>query len=326
MFRQKIRRIATILSAIYWFCSSCILFAANDLKPKVILLEYTPQQYAQKVITNYQQHFAASASSPVFLTELLEPLTDEQVELRLTSIVESAPQLIVVPTAGLARSLATRTKKIPILYIMWEDPRELGLGRSLSEPNNNLSGITLYRPTEMKSIGLLKLAYPHIKLVEIVAQPSWRKSINEQGELTRYLANLGIKVEFVDIVNQSDVDHWLAQPSDKLIDARFIPLSPAVYDNKEKLIDKMTAWNKPVLYGFSWATRHGGLMSYQQAFSAPYQLLARQIAMVLNGTDVGKIPVERPTNYEFFINPDAAKLVKPAISKQALFRASLPTN
>jgi putative ABC transport system substrate-binding protein len=65
----------------------------------------------------------------------------------------------------------------------------------------------------------------------------------------------------------------------------------------------------------------GGLLAYGPTFLDPFRRAAGYVDRILKGARPGDLPVQRPTKFEFVVNPKTARAIGVAIASPLLLRA-----
>ena len=99
-------------------------------------------------------------------------------------LVATRPDLLLVPSDEDVRLLAQRTKTIPIVFAMTQDPVGNGLVASLRRPGGNATGLTsLATELSAKRLQLLKEAFPRVAHVVLLFEPDNVGSVSQAKEI-----------------------------------------------------------------------------------------------------------------------------------------------
>jgi len=91
--------------------------------------------------------------------------------------------------------------------------------------------------------------------------------------------------------------------------------------HRSPIISAAARNNVPVVYGFSYFARDGGLLSY--GFD-PVDVISRgatYVDRILRGEKPGDLPVQFPTKYEMVVNLKTAKALGLTVPQSILLRA-----
>ena len=87
-------------------------------------------------------------------------------------LVATRPDLLLASGEERVRLLAQRTKTIPIVFAIVQDPVGIGLAASLQRPGGNATGLTsLASELAAKRLQLLKEAFPRVAHVVLLFEP-----------------------------------------------------------------------------------------------------------------------------------------------------------
>jgi putative ABC transport system substrate-binding protein len=108
---------------------------------------------------------------------------------------------------------------------------------------------------------------------------------------------------------------------EKGIDALVILPDPLFAANMPDLAALSAKHRFPSVYSHRDFVVAGGLMSYGSSFTEAYRQAGVYVARILNGENVGDLPVIQPTKFELAINLGAAKELGISASAYLLARA-----
>src|SRR5215471_11947842 len=230
----------------------------------------------------------------------LPALAADLVELRVAVIV----------SPGLVATLAAKaaTTSIPIVFLVGNDPVQLGLVASLNRPGGNLTGINgVVVELGAKGLALLHELVPGTATIGFLENPN-----NPTFELTTrdVLAAapvMGLTVQTLKASNDREIDAAFAS----LVQARTGALlvgNDFVFDSRiERLIELAAHHAIPTMYTFREFVVAGGLISYGTNLTEQYRQVGLYAGRILEGEKPADLPVQQTTKPELIINLKTAK-------------------
>jgi putative ABC transport system substrate-binding protein len=97
--------------------------------------------------------------------------------------------------------------------------------------------------------------------------------------------------------------------------------SPVLYTRRLDIFERTAALRLPAIYQSPEFAEEGGLIGYGPRLTQMFRQLARQLAKVLGGENVSKVPIEQPTTFELAINLQAAKAIGFEVPSSLVLRA-----
>ncbi len=91
--------------------------------------------------------------------------------------------------------------------------------------------------------------------------------------------------------------------------------------HRDVIITLAARYRLPAVYGFSYFTAAGGLMSYGTDEKDLFQRAAAYVDKIFKGDSPGDLPVQRPTKFELAINLKTAKALGITIATPLLATA-----
>ena len=231
------------------------------------------------------------------------------------------PDLVVVSSTPGAKAVRQLNKDVPIIFTTISDPVPTGLVSDLAHPESNTTGFALLEPSiGAKWVELLKEASPQLRSVAQVSDPA---NANEAFLRRAMDAARALEVQIVkiEVQNVSDIvngiNTFAAEPHGGLL----FPLDNTIAAHRDTIFGLAVRHRLPAIYGSSYFSREGGLMSYGPDLIELYTSAAVYVDGVLRGTKVNELPVQFPTKFDLVINLKAAKAIDLSLPPSLLARA-----
>jgi putative ABC transport system substrate-binding protein len=218
--------------------------------------------------------------------------------------------LIVVPSGGetaLAVKAATRT--IPIVFVMGNDPVELGLVASLNRPGDNLTGVAILgADIAGKRLELLHKLVPAAELIDMLSGRA--DNVYNQAE-TREMQSaaraLGVRLLALHAVTSEEIAAAFATLVEQRVGALLIGGSVILDAARELIISLAARHAIPTMFFYSTSVTAGGLLSYGPDFVDANRHAGIYTGRILKGEKPGELPVVRSAKFELVINLQIAK-------------------
>jgi ABC-type uncharacterized transport system substrate-binding protein len=254
-------------------------------------------------------------------------------EGKLDRLPELAAELVrlkvdVIVAAGgvnTIRPAMNATKTIPIVMVGGgDDPVKAGLVESLARPGGNVTGTTrLGGELGGKRLELFKEAVPKLVRVAVLYDPGAPASVREVKEVLPVAGRaLRLTIQSWEVRGTEDFDRVFAAMGKQRPDGLYVPTSPRMFDNGNRIVGFALKSRLPSMYGNKEAVDAGGLMSYAADPADSYRRVAYYVDRILKGAKPADLPVEQPTKFEFVINMKTAKQIGLTIPPDVLARAS----
>ena len=230
---------------------------------------------------------------------------NELAKRQATNLVELGPAVLVGSSTVVTAALAERTKTIPIVFVGVAEPLEAGFTDSLSKPNRNLTGFTIFDP-EMgaKLIQLLKEIKPSIVKVtalfdlDIGAGRYVLSSLMNRWKGRAH--SMGLDFEEADIKSASDIDEVFSKLGDK--DAIIVGPDSTMTNNIKLIHQLAESCRIPAIYSWPRHVKSGGLMSYSVDSDQIWRNAASYVGQLLAGVNISELPVQQPTRFILSLN------------------------
>lgn len=246
------------------------------------------------------QHFTIECRSAEGKYERLDALAAE--------LVQRNPAVIVAAAAPASLAAKRATSSIPIISVYTADPVGLGLVASLARPGANVTGLSaLASDYVAKSLQLLKQTVPRISRVGVLGHgvnPTYaiyRRELESAGRA------LGIVLDFGQVNALADIEATLSAMQRRGADGFLVMHQPFTFEHRQDIVNILTRYRLPAIYGSQEAVELGGLMSYAVSVSDVFRRAAYFVDRIFHGDKPADLPVEQPTRFQLAINLRTAK-------------------
>jgi putative ABC transport system substrate-binding protein len=253
-------------------------------------------------------------------SEQLQPLADE--------IAASKPDVIVVPSVGIAAFARKATSTVPIVVIAAGLLEGTGFVASLARPGGNVTGSQAFSTDLVaKRLELLKEVSPKLARVGVV----WETAtlMPETAHiLTRYRdatdvagQTLGIERIHVTVSRPEEFERAFDAFVAARAQAVLVYGTPFLFAHRKQLADLALRSRLPSAFEGRAHAEAGGLLAYG-ANSLQMQIRAASfVDRILRGAKPGDLPIEQPTTFTLVINLKTAKALGLTIPPSLLRRA-----
>jgi ABC-type uncharacterized transport system substrate-binding protein len=239
--------------------------------------------------------------------------------------VQHAPDVIVVPSAGIAAAVRRETTSIPIVVIAAGELVGVGLAESLARPGGNVTGTQIVQRDLMaKRLQLVKTALPRLTRAAALQETATTTPAMRDGNRKAFegaARALGLKPQWTEVSGVSDLDERFKQMSAQQAHAVMVIGSPFMVANARLLAELAAKYRLPAIYDSKEFVHASGLMSYGIDFVDIFARAAAFVDKILRGAKPGLLPIEQPTRFELIVNLKTAKALGLTIPQSVLLRA-----
>jgi putative ABC transport system substrate-binding protein len=231
---------------------------------------------------------------------------------------------VIATTGGPLPALAAKaaTSTIPIVFAVALDPVALGLVASLSRPEANLTGISIFN-TELtaKRLALLRELIPTAAHVAVLLNPT--STVNTEAtlrELEVAARAIGLQTQVLYASTAPEIDAAFEIVVRERPDALFVGNDGFFVTHRTQLCDLASRHAIPAAYASREIAEVGGLMSYGTNIVDSFYQTGRYTGRILNGAKPSDLPIVQSSKFEFVINLRTAKALGLAVPPTLLAR------
>jgi len=217
----------------------------------------------------------------------------------------------IVATGGEPSALAAKqaTQSIPIIFLIGDDPVELGLVQGFNRPGGNVTGGTLFSyALAAKRLELQHELIPNAAAIALLLNPrSPTIAENETRSVKSAALSLGLTIQILNASTEPEIEAVFATIAQKGIGGLLVS-GDALFTNRRKQIIALAARHAiPAIYGWREYIAAGGLATYGSSLAASYRQTGIYTGRILNGAKPADLPIIQPTKFELVINLKTAK-------------------
>jgi putative tryptophan/tyrosine transport system substrate-binding protein len=248
--------------------------------------------------------------------ERLPTLASELVRRQVAVIVAGGS-----PLPGLAAKGATST--IPIVFIAGDDPIDSGLVTSISRPERNVTGVSMFSAQLVaKRFELLRSLVPTSRVIGLVANAMQGSGTAIQITAMQTAATaLALQIQVVNAASERELEAAFAALADRRVDAVMIAADSSFNIRRASIVALAARYAIPASYSLRDFVEAGGLMSYGTSITEAYRQAGIYAGQLLKGAKLGDLPVLLPTKFELVINLKTAKALGLTIPETLLATA-----
>jgi putative ABC transport system substrate-binding protein len=239
-------------------------------------------------------------------------------------LVDIDVAVLVVSTPNAARAAKALTSTIPIIFGQAADAVESGEVANLAHPEANLTGVANFNELGPKRLRLVHAMVPPDARIAYISDPSLasfernlRQTQEEADRLKRRLTifKAGRDPEF-------EIAFGRIAMTNSGVGGICVGPVRGAYGRPGRLVNLAARHPKPTIYFDRAFVDAGGLMSYGAAFGEIYRLVGVYTGRVLNGEQLGNLPVLQPNKFELVVNAKTAAAQGLTIPPEILAEAS----
>jgi putative ABC transport system substrate-binding protein len=216
-------------------------------------------------------------------------------------------EVIVVPSALIARTARAATSTVPILLAGTGDLVAAGLAASYARPGGNITGVTnLAGQLSAKRLQLLKEAVPSLSRVAVF----WDAVSNSPFSADawgRDAQAVGVQLHPMLLRGPEELDDAFEVAAQEGVDGLLAFPSPLASVHRTRIIQLAAGLRWPAMYYQRRFVEEGGLMAYDGSQADLWQRAAVYVDKILKGANSADLPIEQPMRFDFVVNAAAAE-------------------
>jgi len=220
---------------------------------------------------------------------------------------------VIVATGGTAPAIAAKaaTTTIPIVFMVPEDPVQLGLVASLSRPGGNLTGANIFIGELVpKRLELLRELVPAMTRVAVFVNPANpARAASQVKEAEQAGRAMGLQIQVFNAGTGREINAAFETLARERPDALFVGPDPFFVARRVQLATLAARHAIPTSFSVREFAEAGGLMSYGTNIVDAYRHAGVYAGRVLKGAKPADLPVVQSAKFELVINAQTALML-----------------
>jgi len=221
-----------------------------------------------------------------------------------------------------ARAAKAATATIPIVFTTGDDPVRVGLVASLSRPDGNATGVSVFTARlGSKRLGLLHEMVPTASPIAVLVNPTNPDTEDEANDIREAARGLGIEIVVVRAGKADDLDDAFTTLVHHGARALIIGSDTFFTSQRSQISIRAARHSLPNIWVTRIEVEAGGLMSYGANIPDVYRHAGVYAGQILKGAKPANLPVQLPTAFDLIINLQTAKALGVEVPPSLLARA-----
>jgi ABC-type uncharacterized transport system substrate-binding protein len=239
---------------------------------------------------------------------------DDQID-RLPSLAADLVRrrVAAIVTSGPASSFAakTATTTIPIVFLVGNDPVQLGLATSLSRPDGNLTGINILNSELVsKRLELLRDLLPGAGRIAVLVNPADASLTETQlKDVSAAARSMGIQIQVHNADTSAEIDAAFGKMGNERPDAVLVGTTPFLNGRRVQLAQMAAFHRLPAIYAGREYVEVGGLISYGSNIVDAYRQVGVYVGRIVKGAKVAELPIVQANKFELVVNAPTARML-----------------
>jgi putative ABC transport system substrate-binding protein len=198
------------------------------------------------------------------------------------------------PLSSFAAKAATTTT--PIVFLVGNDPVQLGLSTSLSQPSGNLTGINIFN-SELgaKRLELVRDLLPGATRIAVLVNPADANLTEVQSKGTTDAARaMGLQIQVHNANTSAEINAAFEAIGRERPDAVVVGSTPFLNGRQVQLAQLAAFYRVPTISALRDYAEVGGLMSYGSNIVDSYRQAGLYVGRILNPTSLSWSSMHKP--------------------------------
>jgi ABC-type uncharacterized transport system substrate-binding protein len=234
-------------------------------------------------------------------------------------------QVAVIATAGddVPPVVKAATMRIPVVFIVAQDPVRMGLVASLARPGANLTGINFFASELVaKRLELLRELVPAAARIAVLINPANAASAEPAVRDVEAAARaMSLQIQVHNAGTRQEIESVFAAFVRERPDALFIGTDPFFSSRRVQLVNLAARHAIPTSFSNREATEIGGLMSYGANILGAWRQSGSYVGRILKGAKPADLPVVQSAKFELVINASTARMLGLTVPDKLLVAA-----
>ena len=223
-------------------------------------------------------------------------------------VTRGVTAMFATGSSGAGRAAKQATTTIPIVFVNGDDPVKSGLVSSISRPEGNVTGATLYTAAlGPKKLELIRDLVPRSAPFGVLMNRGNSSAEAEADNVSVAAKAIKQEVHVIGASSLDEVENAFVTFANEKVAALLVTTGAFFGNNTQRIVALAGQYALPAIYDRREFTAIGGLISYGTRFADVFRQGGIYVARILKGARPADLPVLLPTKFELVINLKTAK-------------------
>ena len=236
----------------------------------------------------------------------------DRLPLLAAELVSRSVAAIVTAGVPAASAAKAATTTIPIVFLVGNDPVQLGLVGSLSRPGGNLTGIDVFTSQlAAKRLEVLRDLLPKATRMGVLVNPADAGATDSQlKEIDAAARAMGLQIQVLNADTSREIDAAFEIIGHEQPDALIVGPGPFFNSRRVQIAQLAARYAVPAIHTTRLEAETGGLMSYSPSLTDAYRQVGAYTGRILKGAKPEDLPVVQSSKFELVINAQTARMLR----------------
>ena len=241
----------------------------------------------------------------------------------LTELVGLAPDVIVANSTPVMAAIKPAISKIPIVFVVVNDPVGQGFISNLTHPGGNITGFSFLEPEIVgKWVDLLRDVKPDLSRVTLMFNPD--SAPYYDGYVTSFKKRLqqsSVELSTAHVRNVGEINSVVAELAREPSSGLITPGDPFIVNTRDAILKVVAQGKVALMSPYRQFAIDGGLISYGPDAADIFRRSASYVDRILKGELPANLPAQSPDKFELVVNLKTAKALGLSVSEKFLLLA-----
>lgn len=293
------------------------VFAQASTGPVVAVIDVDrpdARMAAEKFSTLLARHFAGQSVRPrvVFVPSAFlqheHQINESNASALRKAVIASGADILLAGNDGYAQLLRMANLGKPILFYTVLDPVAIGLTDSLTRPGKGMTGFAMGTSSDLKRFEMLLRLAPNARTIGRLSSAGFDRE-GSQTQVHPAADRDNAKTQRFEFDTREQLVKLCAGSAARRIDAWDVSYSTGVFLHSDAVVQELGRLQRPVIYPRMKFIQMGGMAAFEPRIEEADEAWVSQVALLMAGVPIEKIPVMQATRYRFGLNLKACRRV-----------------
>jgi len=269
---------------------------------------------ADKFAAMLSRHFAGQAVRPRFVfvpSQFLQhehQINERNAAVLRQAVIASGADILLAGNDGYAQLLRMANLGKPILFYTVLDPVAIGLTDSLTRPGKGMTGFAMGTSSDLKRFEMLLRLAPKARNIGRLSSAGFDRE-GSQSQVRPSVSSGNTTTQRFEFDTREQLVKLFAGSAARRMDAWDVSYSTGVFLHSEAVVQELARLQRPVIYPRMKFIQIGGMAAFEPRIEEADEAWVSQVALLMAGVPIEKIPVMQATRYRFGLNLKACRRV-----------------